>query len=280
MVKKSKKKQLAIVSFAVGDFVFVKIKGSKPWPSIIRETEGQKVLADFICPEKTWYVNSNPENVNYWNKLYLFHIIVIYLLCLIRTWSSTIHVQPFSENLVNKLRRENPKNIKLLRSIDEMLISIEKMKERIVEEMAKTNEPAAETRCLRSTKIDVKSRNAAQVTFDAPSELPSKVVTRNNSKTKKKDTEIETESRTASQPDGKKHFLRSRRKVSDLMSEQQENAAKRRHEVSSQPFIDSQDPPQKRARKTKTIISITKQRVNSPIAARTRSHITKQGDGK
>lgn len=59
MVKKSKNKQLTIASFAVGDFVFVKMKGSQPWPSLIREVDETKVLVDFICPEKTWYVNED-----------------------------------------------------------------------------------------------------------------------------------------------------------------------------------------------------------------------------
>lgn len=192
---------------------------------------------------------------------------------LFRIWTAKTNVQPLSDNLVNGLRRNNPKNVKLLGAIDAMFISIEEMKKRIAEEMGKRNEPSFEKRCLRSTNVGIQNRNAVQVPVDAPTKMVQKICTRNN-KTKKKEIGIETKFPAASKPDEKKHYLRSTRTVSVLISEQtQKEAAKRHRNVS---FQASENPPQKRARKTKTTKPVTKERSKSPIAARTRSQITKQ----
>lgn len=104
MVKRSKKKQLSIVTFVVGDFVFAKLKGSQPWPSIVREFNGKKVLVDFICPEKSWYVNKNYENLRLFIHWFIgtnFNVFIMPLFISNRAWISTADVQSFSDNLVN-----------------------------------------------------------------------------------------------------------------------------------------------------------------------------------
>lgn len=199
-----------------------------------------------------------------------------------RIWTAKTNVQPFSIGLVNELRTRNPNNIKLLRSIDEMLISMEEMKQQIAGKMAKRNGPSFEKRCLRSTNLSIQNRDAVQVPVVAPVETPLIIPTRNK-KTKKEVIEIETEFSTGSKCDGKKHYLRSTRTVPVLTSEQlRKEAVKRHHKVSFQASIDPEEknPPQKRARKTKMIESSTKERVNTPIARRTRSQIAKQSYGK
>lgn len=45
---------LCEIPYQSGDCVFAKLRGYAPWPSIVREVKGNKVMVDFICVEKTW----------------------------------------------------------------------------------------------------------------------------------------------------------------------------------------------------------------------------------
>lgn len=92
------------------------------------------------CPEKSWYVNKNYENLRLFIHWFIgtnFNVFIMPLFISNRAWISTADVQSFSDNLVNELRRKNPKNAKLLRAIDEMLISMGEMKKQIAEKTGK-----------------------------------------------------------------------------------------------------------------------------------------------
>lgn len=256
MVKKSNK-QLSVVTFVVGDFVFAKLRGSQPWPSIVRESNPKKVLVDFICPEKTWYVDKDIRNYSFiYQNCNFFWYFVLY-----RAWISTANVQSFSDSLVNELRQKHPKNLKLLKAIDAMLISIEEMKKQIAEKMGEKNEAAFEKRCLRSTHKGTQNCKAVQAPVDdvGPAKELQQIQTRNKKTTKPND-EIGSELHTE-----KNHYsLRSARTVS----------AKRHRNFSLQASIDTENknPPKKRACINK--IRDEFKTVKSPIATRTRSKIT------
>lgn len=50
----AKKKQVSKVQFKVGDFVFAKVRGYAPWPSVVEEVNGNRGRVTFFCPEKSW----------------------------------------------------------------------------------------------------------------------------------------------------------------------------------------------------------------------------------
>lgn len=205
-------------------------------------------------------------------------ILALFISC--RAWISFANVQPFSDNLLNEIRQQNPKNIKLQKAIKEMAIYKQEMMKKLAMVTSEKNEASFQKRCLRSTHIGIQNCKAVQMPADIPDNESMQIRTR-NTKTTKKNIEIATGLHFVSKPDEKKHFLRSTRTVSDLRLEQPpKEMAKRHHKLSFQLSIDPEDenPPKKRACKTKTtnkfgIESGTKEGMNSTIAARTRSQI-------
>lgn len=111
--KRSKKKsQISkIPKFEIGDFVFAKLRGFAPWPSIVREIKGTSGRVDFICEPKSWY-----EPKKYKVSIHR----VKFLIDFFRNWVPLAEMFAFTENSAADMREKHPKNFLLIKYIDQM----------------------------------------------------------------------------------------------------------------------------------------------------------------
>lgn len=116
------------ILFHIGDFVFSKVRGYAPWPSIISEVNGTRAKVTFFCPEKSWYIIYDYE-VNF----SLFEILFVTKLFFFsyRAWVQMAHIFPYSESAAFSLVQKHEKNRLLKRSIAEMEFVINEMRQKL-----------------------------------------------------------------------------------------------------------------------------------------------------